>query len=104
MLQSLNDKVLSITCDNASCNDVMVEELAGLLPEFLGAPHQTRCFAHIINLVAKSLLKQFDTPKKKRHHEVLDSNLDDVAEEIEFDNVSTSKSIDMGGADDDVEG
>jgi hypothetical protein len=51
-------------CDNASNNDSMIKHLANLVPEFAGAPSQTRCFLHIINLVAKSLIRLFDMKKK----------------------------------------
>lgn len=42
----------------------MIEVLEELLPEFPGASNQTRCFTHILNLVAKSILRQFDAKKK----------------------------------------
>ena len=42
----------------------MVEHLATLVDYFPGAANQTRCFSHILNLVAKSILCQFDVPKK----------------------------------------
>ncbi|KAJ6609637.1 hypothetical protein B0H10DRAFT_1813386, partial [Mycena sp. CBHHK59/15] len=57
-------KLTSITCDNASSNDPMVHSLQARLPAFDAAKDRTRCFAHIISLVAKSLLKMFDPPKK----------------------------------------
>jgi hypothetical protein len=50
-----------VTCDNASNNDVMIRELAELVPGFEGEVSHTRCFLHVINLVAKSLIHQFDT-------------------------------------------
>ncbi|KAF8994849.1 hypothetical protein BDZ89DRAFT_902510, partial [Hymenopellis radicata] len=53
-------QVLSITCDNASPNDVMIDRLVDGIPTFGGARARTRCFAHVINLVAKSLLRLFD--------------------------------------------
>jgi hypothetical protein len=43
----------------------MIEELAILIDTFPGAANQTRCFAHILNLVAKSVLRQFEAPKVK---------------------------------------
>jgi hypothetical protein len=43
----------------------MVEELGYLVAAFDGEASQTRCFVHIINLIAKSMIKQFDTPKAK---------------------------------------
>ncbi|TFK59204.1 hypothetical protein BDN72DRAFT_749728, partial [Pluteus cervinus] len=53
-------KVLSVTLDNASPNDTMVEELEKTLFPFFKVLSRIRCFLHIINLVAKSLLHQFD--------------------------------------------
>jgi hypothetical protein len=55
----------------------MIEELADLLDDFPGEANRTRCFMHILNLVAKSIIKQFDVPKA-RANEVLD----DVAKEL----------------------
>jgi len=52
-------------CDNALVNDVMVDHLKILLDVFPGSSNQTRCFAHILNLVARCIMKQFDMPKKK---------------------------------------
>lgn len=58
-------QVLSITCDNAAPNDMMIDELELMLEDFPGAPNRTQCFTHILNLVAKSMMKQFDLPKAK---------------------------------------
>ena len=55
----IGNKILSVTCDNASNNDRMVIEMSKRLTKFL-AVNCTQCFTHIFNLVAKSLLKQFD--------------------------------------------
>lgn len=41
----------------------MVAKLAEAIPSFPGSPNQVRCFAHIINLVAKTVLRQFDAGK-----------------------------------------
>lgn len=40
----------------------MIDELENLLTEFSGAASRTRCFAHIVNLVAKTVIRQFDMP------------------------------------------
>ncbi|TDL17969.1 hypothetical protein BD410DRAFT_698447, partial [Rickenella mellea] len=56
--------MLSITCDNASPNDTMTTELTDLINSFPGDANRTCCFAHILNLVAKSIIRQFDVPKK----------------------------------------
>lgn len=42
----------------------MIEELVDLLPNFPGPANRCRCFLHIVNLIAKTLLKQFDVPRK----------------------------------------
>ena len=49
----------------------MVESLERLIDNFPSTANQTQCFLHILNLVVKSILKQFDIPKKKK---VLDNN------------------------------
>lgn len=54
----------------------MITELANLLDNFPGAANQTRCFAHIVNLVVKSILSQFDVSTKRN------DPLDDTADEI----------------------
>ncbi|PBK73763.1 hypothetical protein ARMSODRAFT_869179, partial [Armillaria solidipes] len=53
-------QILSITCDNATNNDTMIEDLAGSIEEYPGECHHTQCFTHVVNLVAKSLLNQFE--------------------------------------------
>ena len=40
----------------------MVKELEKTLVNFPGEASQTHCFCHIINLVAKSVITQFDVP------------------------------------------
>jgi len=41
----------------------MICQLEKLIDEFKGQECQTRCFTHILNLVAKSIIQQFDVPK-----------------------------------------
>ena len=41
----------------------MIEELQECIPEFAGSASHTHCFLHIVNLIAKSLLRQFDAQK-----------------------------------------
>ncbi|KAG2040739.1 hypothetical protein BDR03DRAFT_806750, partial [Suillus americanus] len=53
-------QILSVTADNAASNETMVAELAELIPHFSGPTSRTRCFLHIVNLVAKSLIHEFD--------------------------------------------
>jgi hypothetical protein len=56
----------------------MIEHLSTLIENFPGAANQTRCFTHILNLVAKSILRQFDTPKKAADGDFRD--LDDASD------------------------
>jgi len=41
----------------------MIDELKSLLTEFSGPASQMHCFAHIINLIAKTVIQQFDVPQ-----------------------------------------
>ena len=43
LLTHRRKKILSITCDNASNNDMMVTELVNLIEEFPGPANQTQC-------------------------------------------------------------
>ena len=70
-------QILSITCDNALNNDTMVETLKGLVKIFPGESNHTRCFDHIVNLIAKSVIQQFDIPKAKANE-----SFDDVLREL----------------------
>ena len=68
----------------------MVEMLEVLIDDFPGAANQTCCFLHILNLVVKSILKQFDLPKSKEKkesgnnsdNEECDKTMDQAAEEL----------------------
>ena len=71
-----------MTCDNAKNNDIMIQELETLTLEFAGFASHTWCFLHIVNLVAKSMLRQFDAKKVtiKRDSEMA-ALADELAEE-----------------------
>ena len=53
----------------------MIEELANLLDDFPGPANQTRCFTHVLNLVVKSIIWQFDAPNSKNKHEATNEML-----------------------------
>ncbi|KAE9390196.1 hypothetical protein BT96DRAFT_783144, partial [Gymnopus androsaceus JB14] len=53
-------QVLSITIDNASANDTMIDELQNLLPNFRGRCGHVWCMAHTVNLAAKGILCLFE--------------------------------------------
>jgi hypothetical protein len=102
--------MLSITCDNASNNDTMIDELGDLVDSFAGATNRTRCFAHIINLIAKTIIRQFDIPEAKDDQlvdaaraELLALATDMVAEDL-LTQSSHGYRDDEEEDDDDVEG
>ena len=41
----------------------MIKKLMSWLIEFPGAANCARCFTHILNLVVKSIMSQFDVPR-----------------------------------------
>jgi hypothetical protein len=55
----------------------MIEELTNLLDDFPGPANQTRCFTHVLNLVVKSVIRQFDSPDSKN-----DKRLNEAANEM----------------------
>ena len=82
----------------------MIEHLAVLVDSFPGSANQTLCFAHILNLVAKSVLRQFEAPKGKDKKAI-----DDAAKELAVifdemdDDVDKSEISKNGGDGDDVD-
>lgn len=63
----------------------MINRLATALKPFLGPANRTRCFAHILNLIAKCIMKQFDAPKKAKQ-KGKNSELD-IEAELELDDL-----------------
>jgi hypothetical protein len=62
----------------------MVESLEVLIDDFHAA-NQTRCFLHVLNLVVKSIIRQFDLPtsnKTSGDDDDGDDNIDKALEEL----------------------
>ena len=59
----------------------MIDHLAEILIEFPGSANRTRCFTHILNLVAKCIMKQFDSPKTRASD--YESALEGLADDLE---------------------
>lgn len=99
-------QILSVSCDNASNNDTFIDELAHLLDEFPGAANRTRCFTHIINLVVKSILHQFDVPKAKADEAInkATKTLLHIAEDIENEEIETQAVAGDDELEDNLEG
>ena len=64
----------------------MIAELAKILPKFSEVSHMW-CFLHIVNLVAKSIIKQFNIPKKweDEHLDEAEQELHNLAGDIELE-------------------
>jgi len=58
-------QILCITCDNTSPNDTMIDELGNLIISFPGDANHAWCFNHVVILIVKSSIHQFDVPKGK---------------------------------------
>jgi hypothetical protein len=101
--------MLSITADNASNNDTMIDELSKLLRDFPGEANRTRCFLHIVNLVAKQLLKQFDVPRKGADSALneAEQQLLELAAGIDIEELVTAAELGAGAGsegNDDIDG
>lgn len=86
----------------------MITELTSLLQDFPGAVNRSRCFTHVLNLAAKSVIRQFDLPKKQGDAAMSDAakELAKLAEDLEIEEIlsRTSEGEDGDGEDDNVEG
>ena len=85
---------------------MMIAELATIIEDFLGAANQTCCFAHILNLVIKSILRQFDLPKNKAQEFLDDTSkeLFELAGNIEQEDLETRSSDGNDDDDDNLDG
>ena len=52
----------------------MIKSLANIMSDFGGEANRARCLSHIVNLVVKIILHQFDIPKKKPKKDLLAAN------------------------------
>ena len=85
----------------------MVAELAELLETFPGGANRTRCFTHILNLIARSMIRQFDLPKSQADAalDATDQELVDLAEELNGEEVDDRDlEVEDDTEDDDMEG
>ena len=63
----------------------MIKTLAKNNFHFPSAPNRVRCIAHIVNLVTKIILRQFDVKKKVREAKKIPENANDDSDS-NFDN------------------
>jgi hypothetical protein len=86
--------MLSVTCDNATANDAMIDSLTTIMSDFAGEANRVRCLAHIVNLVVKIILRQFDVSNKKKKNDIPAGGSDLADENGEPDITSTEEDID----------
>ena len=74
----------------------MTRHLESLLPDY-SSTNRARCFTHILNLVAKSLLKQFDVCKTSKADEELneeEAELLNLAGDLDAEDLTTTQESD----------
>lgn len=89
----------------------MISELETLLPSFSDVNH-IRCFLHVNNLVARTLVRQIDAPKRITGEDIDEENeaLIELAGDMEFEERATRERLleetrdDLSSEDDDVTG
>jgi hypothetical protein len=83
----------------------MINELTDLVNNFPGAANQTQCFTHILNLVVKSILRQFDLPKTKSGKSLDDGSKEllSLASNVEVEEEILSRDEDGGVASEEPE-
>ena len=109
-------QILCVSCDNASNNETMANELAhkDLLPAY-SPSNRVQCFTHVLNLIAKSLLKQFEVVKKSaddtvdhlkflNEEDYMLQKLAEGSEEEELTTVDELNDNSEEGVEDDLEG
>ncbi|KAH9903878.1 uncharacterized protein BXZ73DRAFT_14455, partial [Epithele typhae] len=58
-------QLLGVACDSASANLAMIKTMEKGLQKFRASSGHVACFGHVIQLVGRGLLDQFDPDKKK---------------------------------------
>jgi len=84
----------------------MVAALKDLLVVFPGESNRTRCFDHIVNLIARSIIQHFDVSKPKGS-ELLDEELEELmalAEDLDKEELETRQGEGDDTDDDDTDG
>jgi hypothetical protein len=85
-------QALGITCDNASPNDTMIDELPDLIKNYPGASNRARCFNHIVALVAIRVVRQFDIPGgENKSMDEAEQELRDLAEGLDIEEAAAQR-------------
>lgn len=78
----------------------MIAELSTQVLAFAGSASHTRCFLHIVNLIAKSLLSQFDAKKTAVDG---DNELAELAKEFAEEEVAYLEKIASNANDEEID-
>jgi hypothetical protein len=84
----------------------MIRELSSKVLEFGGSTTHTRCFLHTVNLVAKSLIREFNVKKQEADQALahsIDTELEELSAEMEEDAGVTDEIDNDDGFVDEVE-
>jgi len=74
----------------------MIHQLEELIDKFKGEESQTCCFTHILNLITKSIIQQFDIPKAQadKVFDEVTTALMELAGNIDAEEQKMAESID----------
>jgi hypothetical protein len=90
-------QALGITCDNASPNNTMIDELLKLIRNFPGASNRVRCFNHVVALVAIRIVRKFDVPKGGDNWDSeAEQELQELAEGLDIEDPMTQTEQETG--------
>ena len=73
----------------------MIDCLTNLISNFPGAANSVRCTAHIVNLVSKIILRQFDASNKTKNNQADVENLDESDKVNDDDEVEAALAGDL---------
>ena len=72
----------------------MINSLTKIISHFPGAANRARCTAHIVNLVTKIILRQFDARKKTKGPKKKSENANDNNANDELNNKEVTELVD----------
>ena len=93
-------------CDDASNNGTMILELSNLVPTFPSESNLTRCFNHILSLIAKTAIRVFDVLQVDKDEELDNATAEllDLAKNIDIEELKAQAVQSDGNGDGDGDG
>ncbi|KNF00022.1 hypothetical protein PSTG_06645 [Puccinia striiformis f. sp. tritici PST-78] len=100
----IEHQICGIVSDNAANNCTMIEELEQLnWKRFSGEPQWIRCFAHILNLIVKAILRPFGRKKNPDSVDLEESDEEEEAQDL-IDRFHNDEEADDSDSDDGEDG